>query len=349
MHTLTLDRASLQRPAPQVGLAGFAVVTALKQRVCTRLFETRSMRANVWSLCLAISLLAFGALAERSPYDVRIHRWELTLGVALVSLFLITNAMRSLRPARREEGFAALGALGGGVIGIALVAAELLVGPPQRVDAAPGQIYHPPHSSRVGIAFPLVDAKSLARLSPDSVAVVVGNVSTPLLVGGMLRTHSYMFNAVRWPATYVQAWSPAHIGQTVTQPNGVAFVSPVLLFSDVDTDSLPIDSFNVPALHREVHVKYYPGLPARGIDVPFIQLQISEENGGPLFSGVTVSGRQVKAAGVVLVLTLGSYPLVTMAPIPDEFMLIAGGCMVAAGVLGFVVIVLRNALARGTT
>jgi hypothetical protein len=309
--------------------------------------NAESMRANVWSLCLAIALLAFGAFAERSPYDVRIHQWEITLGVALLCLFLITSAVRSLRPVRREEGFAALSALGGSVIGIAFVAAELLVGPPQRVAAAPGQIYHPPHSARVGIAFPEVNATSLARLSPDSVSVIVGNVTMPLWVGGALRTHSFMFNAVRWPAAYVSAWSPARIGQTVTQPNGVAFVSPVLLFPDIDTDALPIDSFNVPALHREVHVKYYPGLPARGIDVPFVQLQINEENGGPLFSGVTVSGRPVKAAGVVLVFALGSYPLVTMAPIPDEFMLIAGGCMVAAGVLGFVVITLRNTRMRG--
>jgi hypothetical protein len=306
------------------------------------------MRANVWSLGLAIALLAFGALAEHSPYDVRIHQWEITLGVALICLFLMTSALRSVRPVRREEGFAALGALGGSVIGIAFVAAELLVGPPQRVGAAPGQIYYPPHSSRVSIAFPEVNATSLARLSPDSVTVVVGNVTTPLLVGGALRTRSYMLNAVRWPAAYVTAWSPERIGQTVTQPNGVAFVSPVLLFPDIDTDSLPIDSFNIPALHREVHVKYYPGLPARGIDVPFVQLQINEENGGPLFSGVTVSGRPVKAAGVVLAFTLGSYPLVTMAPIPDEFMLVAGGCMVVVGVLGFVVIIIRNTRVRGT-
>jgi hypothetical protein len=305
------------------------------------------MRANVWSLSLAIFTLALGAVAERNLYDPRIHRWELTLVTALVCLYLIVSAARSIRPARAEEGFAAIGALGGAVICIAFVVAELLVGPPQRIEAAPGQVYRPPHSSSLSIRFPTVTAQSLSRDPPTSVTVTWDGSSARLMEGGTLRVHSYLLQAARWPAAHISAWSRRHVGQTVTQPNGVAFVSPVLLFTDLDTDGFPVDSFDVPALHREVRVKYYPGLPARGIDVPFLQLQINEENGGALYSGVTISGRQLRAAGMILVFTLGSYPLVTMAPVPDEFMFIAGALVVGIGVFGFIAMVVRQAVRRG--
>lgn len=312
------------------------------------MFETpESMRATVWSLCLAIALCALAAIARQNPYDMRIHTWELTLVVALVGLFLLVNVASSNRSLRPEEGFAALGALGGCVISIALVAAELLVGPPQRIGGAPGQVYRPPHSAQLSIAFPEVTSSSLAASPTDSVSVAVGDRREQLRVGNELRIHSYVLTAQRWPAAYVSAWSSAHVGQTVTQRNGIAFVSPVLLFGQLDPgDGLPIDSFEVPALHRDVSVKYYPGLPQRGIDIPFVQLEIDEENGGSLFRGVSVSGRQLKRAGVDLVFALGSYPVISMAPTPDNFMFVIGVCMTGIGLLGFVIAAVRANLLR---
>lgn len=300
----------------------------------------------MWSLCLAIGLFALAAIARQNPYDMKLHHWGLTLLVALVGLFLLVVAVSSARQIRPEQGFAALGALGGGVIAIAFVAAELLVGPPQRIGGAPGQMYRPPHSAQMGIAFPAISAKSLAMQPPDSVQVFIGGREEKLAIGGQLRIHSYVLNAQRWPAAYVSAWSSAHVGQTVTQRNGVAFVSPVLLFPDLDNDGLPVDSFEVPALHRDVRLKYYPGLPERGIDIPFVQLEIDEENGGALYSGVSVSGRPVSHAGVELVFTLGTYPTVSMAPSPDRFMFVVGGCIIGIGLLGFVSVVVRAGTGR---
>jgi len=304
------------------------------------------MRATVWSLCLAIALCALAAIARQNPYDMRIHKWELTLIVALIGLFLLANVASSVRPVRLGEGFAALGAIGGFVISIAFVAAELLVGPPQRIGGAPGQVYRPPHSAQLSVAFPEVDAGSLAASSPDSVVVLIGDRRENLAIGSEVRIHSYVLTAQRWPAAYVSARSAAHVGQTVTQRNGIAFVSPVLLFPQLDSDGLPVDSFEVPALHRDVSVKYYPGLPQRGIDIPFVQLEIDEENGGPLFRGVSVSGRQLKHAGLDLIFTLGSYPVVSMAPTPDSFMFVVGICMTSLGLLGFIIVVTRQSLLR---
>lgn len=301
------------------------------------------MRAGVLTLCLAIGLAALAQVARTNPYEPALHHWGLTLAVALIGLFLLASAARSIRPERREEGFAALAALGGTVIAVAFVSAELAVGPPQRIAAAPGQSYHPPHSSSISIEYPQTDSVSLAADPPDSVAVVTDGHGQRLAVGSQLRARSYVFDAVRWPAAYVVATSKAKAAQTVTQPNGAAFVSPVLLFPDVDSDGLPIDSFSVPALHRDVHVKYYPGLPSRGIDIPFVQLQVDEENGGTLFSGVSVSGRLLRAGGMDLTFTLGTYPVVTVAPVPDAFMTFAGACLAGVGLLGYIILIVRAA------
>jgi hypothetical protein len=315
------------------------------RRLRTRLFETPVMRAGVLSLCLAIAVAALAQVARANPYDLALHHWGLTLAVALTGLFLLVSAARSLRPLRAEEGFAALAALGGTVMCIAFVSAELAVGPPRRIAAAPGQTYRPPHSASVAIAYPQTDAGSLAAHPPDAVDVITDGRSQTLAVGSQLRTRSFEFDAVRWPAAYVIAMSPAKITQTVTQPNGAAFVSPVLLFPDVDADGLPVDSFSVPALHRDVHVKYYPGLPSRGIDIPFLQLQVDEENGGTLFSGVSVNARHLHAGGMDLTFMLGTYPVVTVAPIPDAFMTLAGACMVGVGLLGYIIAIVRAVLA----
>lgn len=304
------------------------------------------MRAGIFSLCLAIGLAALARIAQTNPYELALHHWGLTLAVALAGLFLLASAARSITPIRRGEGLAALGAFGGFVIAVAIVSAELAVGPPQRIAAAPGQTYRLPGSRSIEIEYPQTDGAALASHPPDSVVVMTDGRPSVLQVGSSLQTRSYVFDAARWPAAYVTAASSDRIGQTVTQPQGAAFVSPVLLFPDVDSDGLPVDTFSVPALHRDVHVKYYPGLPSRGIDIPFVQLQVDEENGGTIFSGVSVSGRRLHAGGMELAFALGSYPVVTVAPVPDAFMTLAGACMIGAGLLGYVIIMVRTALAQ---
>jgi hypothetical protein len=342
-------KSTLSSPSPLARDTRLTVFTFAcyiqHQRLRARLFETADMRAGVLSLCLAIAVAALAQVARANPFDPALHHWGLTLAVALVGLFLLACATRSLRPSRPDEGFAALGALGATVIAIAFVSAELTVGPPQAIAAAPGQTYHPPHFSSVAIEYPQTDARSLAMHPPSGVLVVTDGRAAALSVGSQLRTRSFVFDARSWPAAYVLASSSVRIAQTVTQPNGAAFVSPVLLFPDVDSDGLPVDSFSVPALHRDVHVKYYPGLPARGIDIPFVQLQVNEENGSTLFTGVSVSGRQLHVGGMDLTFMLGTYPVVTVAPIPDAFMTLAGACMVGIGLLGYLIAIVRAALA----
>ncbi|MDQ6767445.1 MAG: hypothetical protein M3Z41_06510 [Candidatus Eremiobacteraeota bacterium] len=286
------------------------------------------------TLGVSLAILFLGMFADQHPYDPAIHRWEAALAVALAALALLIVSLRSLTQSRYER-FAALAGFGGVVIAIAFLSADLLVGPPQRVLSAPGQIYRPPNSARLAIVFPATRARDLGRGHVvSSVSVVAGAHVLPLLIGQQLREHSYVLRADGWPAAYVRAWSSKHVAQTVTQPNGIAFVSPVLQFGDVDKDGMLIDSFAVPALHRNVRVKYYSGLPARGIDIPFLQLEIDEENGGSLFGGVAVSGRTVKQAGMQLLFDLGTYPVVSIAGAPDRLVSVVGAILVLVGCIG---------------
>ncbi|MBV8163054.1 MAG: hypothetical protein JOZ91_02185 [Candidatus Eremiobacteraeota bacterium] len=294
------------------------------------------MRAELATIALAAVIAAVATYALAHPFDSAMHRWEAALAVALCGLALAWFVVRALRgsAAQRWLALAGTGAL---VIAVAFLGAELLVGPAQRVAGAPGQTYRPQGSARLAIVFPPLAPGDLTGHSAQAVTVWTGGRSEQLAVGQQLRSHSYVVRADSWPAAYVRAWSTAHLAQTVTQPSSVLFVSPVLQFPALDTDGMLTDTFAVPALHREVHVRYYSGLPSRGIDVPFVQIQIDEENGGALFDGVAVSGRPVRKAGLELVFDLGAYPVVSIAGAPDVFVYRMGMALIIAGVLGWLI------------
>ena len=301
------------------------------------------MQAQWIALLVAIAVDVLATVAERQPFSAAIHHWEYTLAVALAIIALAVLATGFLRSPRLSSRASLLAALGGIVTGVAFVAAELLAGPPQRVNAAPGQAVQLAHSSSITLAFPAVQSTSLG---PD-VPVAMIALSTPrgqiaLKPGDSIRIHSFVVRCDDWPAAYVTATSSAGQPETVTQPTGVAFVSPVLQFPSLDSDGLPLDSFAVPALHRQVDLKYYPGLPSRGIDIPFVQLQIKEENGAALFEGVAVSGHPLTRAGMTLLFSLGRYPIASVAGSPDPLLYAAGCIVTVIGLGGFVVASLRR-------
>jgi hypothetical protein len=295
------------------------------------------VRVELPTIALVAVIVAIATYALLHPFDLTVHRWEAALVVALCALALAWFAVRGLRGSRQQRWIAIAG-LGALVIAVAFLGAELLVGPPQRVAGAPGQTYQPPGSARLAVIFPPLMRGDLASGRSSAVVNVrTGEKMQQLATGAQLRSHSYVLRADSWPAAYVSAWSSKHLSQTVTQPSAVTFVSPVLQFPTLDTDGMLTDTFAVPALHREVHVRYYPGLPSRGIDVPFLQLQIDEENGGALFDGVAVSGRPVRRAGIELVFDLGTYPVVSIAGAPDVFVYRMGIAFIIAGAFGWFV------------
>lgn len=302
------------------------------RRSRARLFEAARMRSVWTALGVSLAVLAVATFEQLRPYTAAIHSWGYSLVVALAGLSLACLAVQLFR--RRPSGWrgAALAAMGGIVIAGAFTGAELLAGPPQRVGAAPGQIFVPPSSANVALAFPPLDPDALAAQTTLPEVVLSSSAGvTRMRPGTIYRFHSYVFRCDPGPAAYVTARSLRGQPETVTQPNGVAFVSPVLQFVSIDADGLPLDEFAVPALHRSVAVKYYPSLPSHGINIPFVQLQIKEENGGPLYDGVAVSGRPLEKAGLWLRFSLGSYPQVTMTSAPDPMLFVAGAALVLLG------------------
>jgi len=284
---------------------------------------------------LAAAVAAIAGVEAAAPFTAAIHTWGFALAVTVAGAYLLWMGLSwTFARHRSGNGPVALAATGGALLAACVAFAAFLVGQPQRVPAAPGQIYRPPHGLGVAIEFPGVAVGAgtpAASLTwPASIGIEGLGGTTQARPGDTIRTGAFVFRVDSGPVAYVDARAPGDNPVTVTQPDGPAFLSPFLTFAGLDGDQ-PEDYFAVPALHRTVQVDYWAGLPSRGIDVPFLALRIAEENGGPLYEGVAVSGRTLRKAGIVLTFSLGTYPVVTASSAPPLVPFWAGIAMVLAG------------------
>jgi hypothetical protein len=284
-------------------------------------------------VALVFGVAAVAGVEVAAPFAGTIHTWGVALAVTVAGAYLLFVGV-SWMITRRANGQIALAATGGALLAACVAFAAFLIGQPERVPAAPGQTYRPPHGSGVAIAFPDVpigSATPAAAMSwPDGVSIESASGKMDARSGDTVRTGAFVFRVASGPIAYVDARAPGDKPVTVTQPDGPAFLSPFLTFAGLDGDQ-PEDYFAVPALHRTVQVDYWPGLPSRGIDVPFLALRIAEENGGSLYEGVAVSGRALRKAGIVLTFSIGTYPIVTASSAPPLVPFWAGIAMVLAG------------------
>jgi len=296
------------------------------------------MRAGVLAVCIAIGVCALGALWALRPFAAALHAWGVALASALAGAFLVFAAISTLRSTKRHERFAALCAFGGALAAGAIVTAGFAVGSAARVPAAPGQVFVPGKATRVAVEFPAIPASVALggdpSAWPQSVIVADGSRRIDLAAGDEVRAGTYVFRALLGPIARVTATALDGRSVTVTQPQGAAFASPYLTFPAVQGGQ-PSDLFAVPALHRIVRVAYYAGLPAHRIDIPFVLVQIDEENGGTLYQGVAVSGRPIRRANLELEFFLGSYPVVFVASAPPLLPLLLGVAATAVGLVGF--------------
>lgn len=294
------------------------------------------MRAGAFAVGLAICLAAVAAVWDARPFDVPFHTWQVTLVIALGGALLGYQGVATLRSPQRHERFAALAAFGGALCAGTLLQAAFAAGPPSRAFGVPAQAFRPsPHSS-VAIEFPAISQTARAGGAwPDAITLAGLGKRTTLSVGQTVQVGPYVFRALRGPIAFVSVRSPDGRSVTVTQPEGAAFASPYLVFPLLSGDQ-PADLFAAPALHRVVRVAYYAGLPARNISIPFVLMEISEENGGVLYQGVAVSGRPVKKAGMILDFQLGEYPAVIMASAPAPIPFAVALLMIAISFVGYV-------------
>jgi hypothetical protein len=302
------------------------------------------MRPGSAALSVAVVVAGFAAAVELRPFVAYFHGYLVDLPVGLCAAFLAFATCSGALAANSRERFASLGALGGTVLATAVLFADISVGPPVRVPAAPGQAFTVPHVHDVAVLFPALpgDDRIITRW-PQSASVRDGERIESLAPGETVRAGVLALTTLTWPIARVRARDSAGRPVTTTQPNGAAFLSPYLTFPAVDSDGKEVDYFNVPPLHREVGVKYFPGLPERGIDVPFLALEIREMNGAKLYDGVAVDGRPVTKAGIVLNFALGTYPVVIMTGAAPLWLFALGSTLVIAGVAGYAVATWRAA------
>jgi hypothetical protein len=271
-----------------------------------------------------------------APFNATLHAWWFALAASVAGVYLLFVALLGVAGRTGYPRPVALAAFGGALLAAGIAFAAFLMGEPHRLPGAPGQTYRLPHGGGVAIEYPDVPSSpERAAGWPDYVTIDRAPAPSRAQAGDTVRTGGFVFAVSSGPIAHVEARTPAGSVVTVTQPDGPAFLSPFLTFGGVD-GTQPEDYFAVPALHRTVQADYWAGLPSRGIDVPFLELRIAEENGGALYEGVAVTGRPLRKAGVVLTFTLGTYPVVTAASAPPLLPLLAGLTMVAAGLTAFV-------------
>lgn len=296
------------------------------------------------TIILTAAAAATACVEALEPFNPVFHAWWVALAVTTAGAYLLVSGSAAIITGRGSP--IALASLGGALLAACVAVAAFLVGQPQRVPAAPGQTYRPPRDARVAVEFPPAPAVTRANaVWPSDVILDDGTAKRIARPGDTLRAGALVFRVALGPIAYVDVRGGHNQPVTVTQPDGAAFLSPFLTFNNLDGNQ-PEDYFAVPALHRTVQVDYWPGLPSRGIDVPFVALRISEENGGPLYEGVAVSGRTLRKAGIALTFSLGSYPVVTASSAPPLVPFWAGLALVAFGWLNAAIGLIRIGLTR---
>ena len=297
------------------------------------------MRAGAITLALAIVTTATTAVFEARPFEQPFHGWGFAVATALVGVFLLVQGLAGLRTPEAAERFASLGALGGALVCASAVSAAFAVGHPHLIAGAPGQATPVGSGSTPIVAFPPVLELKDAVAAPDSVSVVAGGRASLLRAGQTTRRGQYVLRVVQGPIARVVATTLAGKRVTITQPQGSAFASPYLLFPAQIGDQR-LDYFAVPPLHRTVDVTYFPRYrdESRGIDIetPFVLVQVSEQNGAPLFRGPAVSRKPIHGGGLALTFYLGRYPSVEVTSSPAIFPAALGALMLLAGLSGYV-------------
>jgi hypothetical protein len=292
---------------------------------------------------ILITVLAIVAIGLALAQDVvpgldGYHSWQYATGVAFAMLVLIMAAWSSLRsgqPGGRRFALALVGALvvaGGGL-------ASGLLGPDTvTVRGTPGTVTPVP-DLRVAAFFGQTDAAGIAAGS--AVVTLRSRTAAQIDVGPGHNVYGSM--SIEYltpgPAAFVDAHDAHGNHLTVTQPQGAAFLSPILLFpglQPIHGKSYPIDTFAIPAFGNYVRALYFSAADAKlfphpGVTGPFVLFQMTADNGSELGMAVAESAHPVSLGNVRLQATIGTYPQLSIASAPP---LAASGIGLAVFVAG---------------
>ncbi|MGA8099605.1 MAG: hypothetical protein WB810_13210 [Candidatus Cybelea sp.] len=288
---------------------------------------------------VVVSAIAFEILL---PGQAVFHAgwYNVALGaVVVVALIAGRRLFRRANSPRARIAVAAL-ALGAAVAGFAGIASGLLAPDNQTVIGAPG--------ARVDVeslgvlAFPLTSSD--ARTSGS--VTLVRRLGAPIAIGEHPRdAGNFILRTISRSVAYVEARDLRGNRLTITQPEGAAFLSPVLLLEHRQTIAgidLPFDSFNVPAARRVVKaVVFTPAQAAMllhggaNAGEAAVLFAVDDENERPLPHAIALSagGRAARAGGLSLRAVVAGYPAVEVVAAPNLVATVFGTLLVIAGII----------------
>lgn len=202
-------------------------------------------------------------------------------------------------------------ALGAAVVGFATIANGLFAPDTHTVVGAPGQRVRVDDLGG-SLAFPLTQGTG----SQEKIA----------FLGPPLTT--FVLRPVDRSVVYVEARDPRGNRLTVTQPTGVAFLSPVLLMQQQQQIAglqLPFDSFAVPAAHRIVKaVLFTPQQAAMlrgmaGLATSAVLFAVDDDTDRPLPHAIALcpDGQAIAVGGLSLRAEVLQYPAVDVVAVPS--------------------------------
>jgi hypothetical protein len=291
------------------------------------------MNAFAW---VAFALCAAVLVEEILPQRAIYHAGWYNVMLLALEIVLFSGARGLLRGVGRLNAASiATIAVGAGVIGFAGIANGLLAPDPQTIIGAPGQ--------QIAVAdlggdvlFPRLDgatsdAPELFRPGRGSVAI-----------DATRHLGSFVLRPVPRTVARIEAHDLTGAHLTVTQPEGSAFLSPVLLMQQTQNISglaLPYDSFALPAAHRIVKAVLFSAqqiAALRGIagpPGPAVLFAVDDDADRPLPHSIRLarSGETVRDGGVYLRADVDSYPAIGIIAIPSIPACAAGLALIALG------------------
>jgi hypothetical protein len=226
--------------------------------------------------------------------------------------------------------------VGTGTLAIAAVANGLFAPDPQLVIGSPGA------SVRVNdlggsLVFPLETADPIVRLDR-------GGRITAIPVTGNHLAGAFALAQVsrRVLAVDVADARGAHL--TLTQPNGSAFLSPVLTMPTQQTVAgmtLPFDTFAVPAAHRMVkvvlfderHAGMLKSIETGGRGAALFAVDDEDERAVPHGMGLALDGQTVALGGLRLKGLALEYPAISVAAVPAPAVVALGLVLLLGGAI----------------
>lgn len=286
---------------------------------------------------LGAVILVFVGAEYVSPGGSLYHLGWYNVAIAAFAVWIVLSVRTAVKelPQGAPRAGAWLFAFGICAVAFAGIASGLL-GPDDRlVIGAPGASL-PDNSYNGTLMFPVIDAS-------DS-HVMLESGGRGRAVGNYTLTANAVLRSVTRTVVEVDA-SDAHGGHlTITQPNGSAFLSPVLLMQSTQTISgltVPFDSFALPGVHRIVKTVLFsereaaslPALATQGGAVVLFDMEDEAGNELPHAIAIARNGKPARIQNIVLTPTIIAYPAVMVAATPDLAAVILGIVAAAGGLL----------------